>query len=87
VDLGRSAELVCVVSGFPHSNPVWFKDGQPLRQSSRVRLASPERLHIGSVSKEDRGMYQCVVRNEHDMAQGAAELRLGGQYKNRNFSN
>ncbi|XP_034252481.1 Down syndrome cell adhesion molecule-like protein Dscam2 [Thrips palmi] len=27
--------------------------------------------------KEDRGMYQCVVRNDHDMAQGIAELRLG----------
>lgn len=24
-------------------------------------------------------MYQCFVRNEHEMAQGIAELRLGGE--------
>ncbi|XP_065347787.1 cell adhesion molecule Dscam2-like isoform X4 [Cloeon dipterum] len=80
VDLGRSAEISCVINGFPHGTPVWLKDGQPLRVSSRLRLAAPDRLHLGSVSKEDRGMYQCVVRNEHDMAQGSAELRLGEVY-------
>ncbi|XP_059481325.1 cell adhesion molecule Dscam2-like isoform X4 [Neocloeon triangulifer] len=80
VDLGRSAEISCVISGFPHGTPIWLKDGQPLRISSRVRLASADRLHLGAVSKEDRGMYQCVVRSEHDMAQGSVELRLGEVY-------
>lgn len=37
------------------------------------------RVTLSGVGKEDRGMYQCVVRNDHDMAQGAAELRLGGK--------
>ena len=46
---------------------------------SRLRLLAPDHLHIASVAKEDRGMYQCVVRNDLDMAQGAAELRLGGK--------
>lgn len=34
---------------------------------------------MSSVAREDRGMYQCFVRNEHEMAQGIAELRLGGK--------
>lgn len=33
-----------------------------------------------SVAREDRGMYQCFVRNEYEMAQGIAELRLGGEF-------
>lgn len=45
----------------------------------RLRLLAADRLHIAAVAKDDRGMYQCVVRNENDMAQGAAELRLGGR--------
>ncbi|KAE8741842.1 hypothetical protein FOCC_FOCC012628, partial [Frankliniella occidentalis] len=44
---------------------------------ARIRLLAADRLHIAAVTKEDRGMYQCLVRNDHDMAQGAAELRLG----------
>jgi hypothetical protein len=78
VDLGGDAELTCAVAGFPHGAPVWLKDGAPLRESSRVRMPSPERLQLVGVAKEQRGMYQCVVRSERDMAQSAAELRLGG---------
>lgn len=29
--------------------------------------------------KEDKGMYQCFVRNEQESAQGSAELKLGGR--------
>lgn len=36
------------------------------------------RVRLTGVSKEDRGMYQCVASNDRDMAQGTAELKLGG---------
>lgn len=56
-----------------------MKDGQPLRTGARIRAVSRERISVMSVAREDRGMYQCFVRNEYEMAQGIAELRLGGE--------
>ncbi|XP_043479175.1 Down syndrome cell adhesion molecule-like protein Dscam2 isoform X3 [Leptopilina heterotoma] len=77
VDLGKSAFLTCSASGFPQAAFYWLKDGQPLRTGARIRIVSRERISVTSVAREDRGMYQCFVRNEHEMAQGIAELRLG----------
>ncbi|XP_025265394.1 Down syndrome cell adhesion molecule-like protein Dscam2 isoform X3 [Camponotus floridanus] len=77
VDLGKSAYLTCTASGFPQAALYWLKDGQPLRTGARVRTVSSERISVTSVAREDRGMYQCFVRNEYEMAQGIAELRLG----------
>jgi hypothetical protein len=70
----------CTASGFPQAALYWLKDGQPLRTGARVRTVSSERISVTSVAREDRGMYQCFVRNEYEMAQGIAELRLGGEY-------
>nr|CAD7393258.1 unnamed protein product [Timema cristinae] len=58
----------------------WLKDSQPLRTGARVRLVAKEHVHLVEVSKEDRGMYQCVVKNDVEMAQGTAELALGEVY-------
>ncbi|XP_051167558.1 cell adhesion molecule Dscam2-like isoform X4 [Leptopilina boulardi] len=77
VDLGKPAFLTCSASGFPQAAFYWLKDGQPLRTGARIRIVSRERISVTSVAREDRGMYQCFVRNEHEMAQGIAELRLG----------
>ncbi|XP_025163016.1 Down syndrome cell adhesion molecule-like protein Dscam2 isoform X2 [Harpegnathos saltator] len=77
VDLGKSAYLTCTASGFPQAVLYWLKDGQPLRTGARVRTVSSERISVTSVAREDRGMYQCFVRNEYEIAQGIAELRLG----------
>lgn len=78
VDLGKSATLHCSSTGIPQSTIWWLKDGQPLRTGSRVRLLSNDQIKITSVTKEDRGMYQCFVKNEQDSAQDTAEIRLGG---------
>ena len=80
VDLGKSATFHCSISGFPRTSIHWLKDGQPLRTGPRVREPAEDRIHVSSVSKEDRGMYQCFVKNQVEMAQGAGELRLGGMY-------
>ncbi|XP_015190720.1 PREDICTED: Down syndrome cell adhesion molecule-like protein Dscam2 isoform X7 [Polistes dominula] len=77
VDLGKPAHLTCSASGFPQAALYWLKDGQPLRTAGRVSVVSRERISVTSVAREDRGMYQCFVRNEYEMAQGIAELRLG----------
>jgi len=78
--LSETPLQTCTASGFPQAALYWLKDGQPLRTGARVRTISSERISVTSVAREDRGMYQCFVRNEYEMAQGIAELRLGGEY-------
>ncbi|CAH2009909.1 unnamed protein product [Acanthoscelides obtectus] len=77
VHMGGSAEFRCVVSaqtGGPHL-VTWFKDGRQLPSTGR---GSSETLVVNNVGREDRGMYQCIVRRvEGDTAQAAAELQLG----------
>lgn len=73
------------MTGFPRTNIWWLKDGQPLRTGSRVRLLTKEHIKITSVSKEDRGMYQCFVKNENDAVQATAEMKLGGKLYNQLF--
>ncbi|EEC01337.1 cell adhesion molecule, putative, partial [Ixodes scapularis] len=67
VDLGGSATFSCVPSGHPVTSLVWLKDGRTLRQGD-PRIQVP---------LEDSGMYQCLVKNDQDSAQGAARLKLG----------
>ncbi|KAJ8974835.1 hypothetical protein NQ317_006677 [Molorchus minor] len=79
VHMGGSTEFRCVVSaqsGGPHL-VTWYKDGRQLPSTGR---GSSETLVVNNVGREDRGMYQCVVRRaEGDTAQAAAELQLGGE--------
>ncbi|XP_046745786.1 Down syndrome cell adhesion molecule-like protein Dscam2 isoform X2 [Diprion similis] len=81
VDLGKDTEFQCAVSGQPTPVISWTKDGLPLRDtsSSRIRVAghSGSTLHITGVSRDDRGMYQCFAKNDYEMVQATAELRLG----------
>ncbi|XP_049302863.1 Down syndrome cell adhesion molecule-like protein Dscam2 [Bactrocera dorsalis] len=77
VNLGKTANLICSISGFPKQSVLWLKDGQPLRSGARVRLLSTEHIRITSITKEDKGMYQCIVKNDLESAQATAELRLG----------
>ncbi|XP_050442016.1 cell adhesion molecule Dscam2 isoform X15 [Adelges cooleyi] len=75
VDFGRPAALTCNYEGNPVKTISWLKDGKKLSShDGRV-------LRIDSVRKEDKGMYQCFVRNEQESAQGSAELKLGGRFE------
>ena len=67
----------CSVTGLPQTQMWWLKDGQPLRTGSRVRLLSQDHVRITNVIKDDHGMFQCFVKNEHDVAHGVAEISLG----------
>lgn len=74
VDFGRPATFTCNVRGNPIKTISWLKDGKPLGLEEPV-------LRIESVKKEDKGMYQCFVRNDQESAQATAELKLGGRCK------
>ncbi|XP_049546747.1 Down syndrome cell adhesion molecule-like protein Dscam2 isoform X10 [Anopheles darlingi] len=73
VDFGRPAVFTCKFSGNPIKTVSWTKDGKSLGHSDAV-------LRIESVKKEDKGMYQCFIRNDQESAQASAELKLGGRF-------
>ncbi|KAJ8879130.1 hypothetical protein PR048_019736 [Dryococelus australis] len=80
VDAGSSAYFNCSMAGGVEGHVSWLKDGRPLSDGARVNLLHGGRtLAVRSVRKEDRGMYQCVVRHSDDSAQASGELALGGQ--------
>ncbi|XP_073989889.1 Down syndrome cell adhesion molecule 1 isoform X41 [Rhodnius prolixus] len=75
VDFGRPALLTCNYEGNPVKTVSWLKDGKALPgQNGAI-------LKIESVRKEDKGMYQCFVRNEQESAQASAELKLGSRFE------
>ncbi len=73
VDYGRPAAFKCSYRGNPVQSVRWYKDGEDLGHGRDV-------LRINSVKKEDRGMYQCFVRNDRESAQATGELKLGGRF-------
>lgn len=71
----------CSVSGSPVQRIQWYRNGEPLTidENENVKLLSPLVLAVREITRHDRGMYQCVVQNDRESAQGSAELRLGGK--------
>ncbi|XP_022252784.1 Down syndrome cell adhesion molecule-like protein Dscam2 [Limulus polyphemus] len=77
VNAGRSATVTCNVSGFPINTVKWVKDQRPLTPDGmKFRLLTRDSLHVSSVGREDKGIYQCYVSNKDDSAQAALELVL-----------
>uniref|UniRef100_T1JD50 Down syndrome cell adhesion molecule n=1 Tax=Strigamia maritima TaxID=126957 RepID=T1JD50_STRMM len=76
VDIGKSATFRCVVTGFPVVYVSWYKDGRKL-QSDAEKTLSDDTITIASVHVTDKGMYQCLVSNNQESAQGAGQLILG----------
>ncbi|KAK2587184.1 hypothetical protein KPH14_002930 [Odynerus spinipes] len=81
VDLEKDAEFQCSVTGRPIPVISWAKDGLPVREGSSGRTkitgSGGSTLHISSIVRDDKGMYQCFAKNEYEMVQATAELRLG----------
>lgn len=45
----------------------WLKDGRPINFGSRIKLINQSKLKITSVIRDDRGMYQCIIkRDDHN---------------------
>ncbi|GAB6033412.1 Down syndrome cell adhesion molecule-like protein 1 [Chamberlinius hualienensis] len=74
VDPGNPASFTCMVSGYPVTSVVWTKDGKTLTSDpSGMQMV----YHINSVSKEDKGVYQCFAANDWETVEATGELRLG----------
>lgn len=82
VDVGRTANMSCRISGQPVHSVIWTKDGQPLSKSPRFNLLATDVLQVFEISpvhRQDKGMYQCHVANAKDSAQGTTQLIIGGE--------
>ncbi|XP_050561777.1 cell adhesion molecule Dscam2 isoform X4 [Spodoptera frugiperda] len=74
VDFGRPAVFTCRYEGNPVKTITWLKDGKDMKHHDAT-------LRIESVKKEDKGMYQCFIRNDQESAGASAELKLGGRFE------
>ena len=43
----------------------------------RISIQSDTVLEIVDISRQDQGMYQCIVANDESSSQGTAQLLLG----------
>ncbi|XP_070503177.1 cell adhesion molecule Dscam1 isoform X23 [Chironomus tepperi] len=73
IDFGRPAVFTCRFSGNPIKTMRWMKDGKFIDHTDAI-------LRIEAVKKEDKGSYQCVIKNDQESAQATAELKLGGRF-------
>lgn len=84
IDLGKDAEFQCAVQGQPPPTISWAKDALPIREgtSGRTKITGNGGtvLHVSSITRDDKGMYQCFAKNDYEMVQATAELRLGGEF-------
>lgn len=75
--MGKTAYINCIASGIPLTEIKWLHNGHPLSFGARVRLITNSSILINPITKDDKGMYQCLMSNQYDYAQGICELRLG----------
>lgn len=83
--MGKDTEFHCTVTGQPTPVISWTKDALPIREGSsgRVKISgdSGTILRVSTITRDDKGMYQCFAKNDYEMVQATAELRLGGKQK------
>ena len=84
-DVGSSALFNCSITGHPVTQVTWFKDGRPLVVDDHVTLSTQTTLLLSQVLHSDMGMYQCLVSNGEENAQGSSQLNLGGKLNNPNM--
>lgn len=78
VDVGKEASFQCIIGGYPVTQVTWLHNTKPVAPDGRLEvMADPPRITIKQLSKDDRGMYQCVVSNNWDQMQAIAELDMG----------
>jgi down syndrome cell adhesion molecule len=79
---GDTITVECSIEGkdgniFEYLAFEWIKDLKPIHFDSRIKLFKPNVLHIVSMNKEDKGMYQCLVKwREDNQLKVAVSLEL-----------
>ena len=74
---GESVLLQCQGDHYTESYH-WFRSGQPLSLSNRVRVVSGVGLDISNVTMQDSGLYTCVALGSDGSANASAVLNVTG---------
>lgn len=79
-DVGSTIQFNCSHNGHPISSIEWYHNAKPIYYlDNRIRLINKSILVISKVQRQDRGIYQCIVRNDKDSQQASTILDLGGK--------
>jgi len=77
-DVGSTIQFNCSYSGHPIESIEWYHNAKPLYHlDNRISLINKNILVISKIQRQDRGIYQCIVRNEKDSQQVSTVLDLG----------
>ncbi|XP_077162542.1 cell adhesion molecule-related/down-regulated by oncogenes [Paroedura picta] len=75
VSLGKTVHFSCEIHGNPPPSITWFHNAAPVNLSPR-RLPSGSKLRISGVTREDSGLYQCLVNNAIGFVQSTGRLHF-----------
>ncbi|XP_025769329.1 myosin light chain kinase, smooth muscle [Puma concolor] len=86
---GQMGRFSCKITGRPQPQVTWLKGDVPLKPSARVSMSEKngvQVLEIHEVSRDDVGVYTCLVVNGSGKASMSAELSIQGlDNANRSF--
>ncbi|XP_042812656.1 myosin light chain kinase, smooth muscle isoform X5 [Panthera tigris] len=86
---GQMGRFSCKITGRPQPQVTWLKGDVPLKPSARVSMSEKngvQVLEIHEVSRDDVGVYTCMVVNGSGKASMSAELSIQGlDNANRSF--
>ncbi|XP_053223798.1 cell adhesion molecule-related/down-regulated by oncogenes isoform X1 [Podarcis raffonei] len=77
VSLGKNIHLSCEIHGNPTPNLTWYHNAAPVHLSSR-HFPSGNKLRINGFTREDSGLYQCLVNNGIGFVQSTGRLHSQG---------
>ncbi|XP_059180984.1 myosin light chain kinase, smooth muscle-like [Centropristis striata] len=77
---GATAQLTCLVNGYPQPEVKWLHDEKPLCESGRVSMEQDEdglcSLLLADLEASDSGVYVCRAGNKLGEAMCSAKLRV-----------
>ncbi|KAL3991492.1 purine-nucleoside phosphorylase [Sarotherodon galilaeus] len=71
--LGSSARFICVAQGNPSPNITWLFNAEPITPSHRFQISGSS-LVVSDVTRQDEGVYQCLLDNGFSSAQSFGML-------------
>ncbi|XP_023264881.1 myosin light chain kinase, smooth muscle-like [Seriola lalandi dorsalis] len=77
---GATAQLRCLVNGYPKPKVKWLQNEKPVSQSSRVTVEQREdglcSLVLSDLKPSDAGVYVCRASNKMGQAMSSAKLKV-----------
>lgn len=77
---GETAQMACLVDGYPQPEVTWLHNEEPLCDSSRVKMQQDEdglcSLVVADLELSDSGVYVCRAENKIGEAMCSAKLKV-----------